>query len=114
MEQEPASAGKALIDHYRRNILAAFKFRGVSPSDPKRHRAAIVSARAEAREIWVCRGQWMGEFLDELAAFPQGPNDDQVDALSAAYAHLAGKDKIPVAMPISIGQESHWRDGSDW
>jgi predicted phage terminase large subunit-like protein len=114
MEQEPASAGKALIDHYRRNVLAAFEFRGVSPSDPKRHRAAIVSARAEAREIWVCRGRWMGEFLDELAAFPQGPNDDQVDALSAAYAHLAGKAKSCVPMPVSIRAESPWRIDSDW
>ncbi len=109
MEQEPASAGKAVIDHYRRNVLAAFRFRGVSPSEPKRHRAAIVSARAEAREIFICRGRWIGEFLDELAAFPEGPNDDQVDALSAAYAYLAGKDKIPVVMPISIKRESPWR-----
>jgi predicted phage terminase large subunit-like protein len=109
MEQEPASAGKAVIDHYRRNVLAAYEFRSASASGPKHHRAAIVSARAEAREVFICRGPWMGEFLDELAAFPQGPHDDQVDALSAAYGWLAQAEAEPIVFPTGSRRESPWK-----
>src|SRR5439155_19074100 len=58
MEQEPASAGKAVIEHYRRSVLAAHDFRSVSPSGSKERRAEIVAARAEAGDIFVPRGDW--------------------------------------------------------
>jgi predicted phage terminase large subunit-like protein len=106
MEQEPAAAGKALIDHYRRTVLAPYPFWGLPSSASKVHRAEIVSARAEAKEIWLCRGQWVGELLDELAAFPSGSHDDQVDALTGAYAYLAQGSAVPIASPL-------WVDMSD-
>jgi predicted phage terminase large subunit-like protein len=89
MEQEPGSAGKALVDFYSRQVLGPFDFRGVASTGSKEARAAPVSARAEAGHIHICRGRWNGDFLDELCAFPQGRHDDQVDALSGAYAALA-------------------------
>jgi len=88
MEQEPGAAGKALIDIYSR-LMGPFDFRGQVSSGSKEARAAPVSARAEAGQLWICRGAWNGEFLDEVCAFPQVRHDDQVDALSGAYAHLA-------------------------
>lgn len=119
MEQEPGSSGKGMIDHYRRNVLTAYDFRGESPSASKQRRAEIVSARAEAREIYLCRGDWIGEFLDELASFPFGSHDDQVDALSAAYGYLAEKEEIPIVAPFSIERPSPWHmpsvtDGWRW
>jgi len=108
MEQEPASAGKAVIEHYRRSVLAAHDFRSVSPWGSKERRAEIVSARAEAGDIFILRGDWIGEFLDELAAFPHGSHDDQVDALSAGYGYLAGKQDLPIMALTSITRPSPW------
>jgi predicted phage terminase large subunit-like protein len=88
MEQEPGAAGKAIVDVYGRLVLAAFDFRGVASSGSKEARAAPVSARAEAGHVLLCRGEWNAEFLDELCAFPHVRHDDQVDALSGAYAQL--------------------------
>ena len=34
------------------------------------------------------RGAWIGEFLDEVEAFPGGSHDDQVDASSSALLQL--------------------------
>ena len=56
----------------------------------------------------------MGEFLDELASFPQGPHDDQVDALSGAYSYLATNDEVPCVSPVDIWRENPWQVGSDW
>ncbi len=116
MEQEPAASGKGMIDHYRRNVLAAYEFRSVVPAGNKQKRAEIVSARAEAKDIYICRGDWIGEFVDELAAFPQGPHDDQVDALSAAYGYLADKQEFPAVAPIGIWQPNPWHTPgeTDW
>jgi len=88
MEQEPGSAGKAIVDVYARLVLAGFDFKGVTSSGSKEARAAPVSARAEAGHVLLCGGEWNGAFLDELCAFPQVRHDDQVDALSGAYAQL--------------------------
>jgi predicted phage terminase large subunit-like protein len=88
MEQEPGSAGKALVDAYSRLVLPAFDFRGVSSTGSKETRAGPLSAQAEAGHVLICRGPWNTEFLDELCAFPRGRHDDQVDALSGAYGTL--------------------------
>lgn len=92
MEQEPGSAGKAIIDTYGRKVLAGFDFAGISSSGSKEARAAPMSARAEAGHVLLCRGPWNTELLDELSAFPHGRHDDQVDALAGAYAVLTERD----------------------
>lgn len=102
MEQEPGGAGKAIVDAYGRLVLAAFDFRGVASSGSKEARAAPVSARAEAGHVLICRGSWNGDLLDELCAFPHVRHDDQVDALSGAYAVLASgeRQRARVRRPI--------------
>ena len=89
MEQEPGSSGKTVIAHYRR-VLDGFAFRGVPSTGSKEIRAQPVSAQAEAGNVKLLNGAWISDFLDELAAFPGGSHDDQVDALSGACAQLAG------------------------
>lgn len=108
MEQEPGSAGVAVIDTYRRRVLTAFDFAGVRATGQKETRAAPVAARAEAGELWVSRRRFATEFLDELCAFPLGPHDDQVDALAGAFAYLSGKQHHGPVTPISIWRESPW------
>ncbi len=56
----------------------------------------------------ICRGPWNTEFLDELAAFPSGGHDDQVDALSGANEHLAQNQVVSIPAPISVGIGHGW------
>lgn len=47
----------------------------------KRARAATFAGMAQMGKIWLPRNaSWVGPFLHELARFPRGANDDQVDA----------------------------------
>ncbi|MEE2525843.1 phage terminase large subunit [Hyphobacterium sp. HN65] len=58
-----------------------------SPKGSKEERADIASLfLSEGRvHVWhPSRAPWINEFLDECRAFPEGKNDDQVDALSQA------------------------------
>jgi predicted phage terminase large subunit-like protein len=91
MEQEGGSGGVTTIDHYARHVLAGFAFRGnrVSGAGSKEVRANPVSSAAEAGNVQLLRGPWIGAFLDEAEAFPGGAHDDQVDAVSGAVARLA-------------------------
>jgi predicted phage terminase large subunit-like protein len=52
-------------------------------------RAMPLAAQCEARNVKLVRGAWNAALLDELTVFPQGKHDDQVDALSGAFAKLA-------------------------
>jgi predicted phage terminase large subunit-like protein len=89
MEQEPGQSGKDQIRHYAR-MLNAFDFRGKPASGEKTVRAGPSCAAAERGDIYLVEGPWVEDFLDELSQFDKGPHDDQVDALSNAYEHLAG------------------------
>ena len=111
IEEEPGSSGKAIIDHYRREVLRQFPVQGKRVSGSKESRATPVAARAEAGEIKLCRGNWITAFLDEIVAFPEGSHDDQVDALSAAFGHLAKTREFIAVSPFSITKESYWRSG---
>lgn len=91
MEQEPGASGKSLVDHYRRNILVGYDFRGDRPSGDKATRAKPMSSAAEAGNVILIKGQWNVPFLDEAALFPNGNNDDQIDTFSGAANILANK-----------------------
>lgn len=86
MEQEPGSSGVKVIDDYARRVLPGFTFRGNKTTGSKEVRANPLSAAAEARNVLLVRGPWIGDFLDEAEAFPGGAHDDQVDAVSGALA----------------------------
>lgn len=94
MEQEPGSSGAMVIDHYAREVLSGYDFAGDRPTGKKRTRAAPVVARAEAGHLFMLRGTWNGELLDEISAFPLGDHDDQVDALSGAFSLIAEEEEV--------------------
>jgi predicted phage terminase large subunit-like protein len=87
-EQEPGSSGVEVIDYYSREVLKGYNFRGVKTTGSKTERAAPVSAAWDAGNFKLLRAPWNSAFLDELEAFPVGSHDDQVDALSGAFAQL--------------------------
>lgn len=88
VEQEPGSNSKIAVSHLIRNVLDGYAVRAVTSSKSKIVRADPVSAHAEAGNISIVDGPWVEEFLAEARLFPNATHDDQVDALSGAFAAL--------------------------
>jgi len=101
MEQEPGSSGVNTIDHYARRVLKGFTFRGHRTTGSKEVRANPVSSAAQAGNIALVRAPWINAFLDEAVAFPGGAHDDQIDAVSGAFAQLAGRMQMPNRVAVS-------------
>jgi len=74
---------------HRDQRLRAYTFDAKAPEGDKYTRAAPVAARVNAGRAMMVKAAWNRAFLDELAVFPQGEHDDQVDALSGAYDMLS-------------------------
>lgn len=86
---EDKANGTAVIDSLRRIIPGMVP---VEPQGGKEVRAAGVSPLVEAGNVYLppLTTPWVGDLIEEAAAFPQGSHDDQVDALTQAltYAHI--------------------------
>lgn len=87
LPQDPGQAGKAQKSAYLR-LLAGFQVKVSPESGSKEDRARPLSAQAEAGNVFMVRGGWNTEFLEELCNFPRGVYKDQVDAASRAYSNL--------------------------
>lgn len=90
IEQEPGSAGKALVSYYQRIVLPGYAVRGVPATGDKVTRAAPFASQAEAGNVSLVRGPWNAAWLDEAAMFPLGDHDDQIDASVGAFESLSG------------------------
>ncbi|MEQ8716694.1 MAG: phage terminase large subunit [Acidimicrobiales bacterium] len=104
IEEGPA-AGKALVDHYKRNVVDGYTVHSVRPTDPKTVRAAPVASAAETGRVRIVAGGWNDAFLDEIVMFPDGAHDDQVDALTGAYGWLASKAPSDVELAAGLSLE---------
>ncbi len=81
---EDKANGTAVIDMLRREIPGLIP---VEPQGGKQVRAAAVSPLVEAGNVHLPNTSWAKDLIEEAAAFPNSPNDDQVDALTQALAH---------------------------
>ena len=89
LEEEPGSAGKGQVEHYQRNVLLGFAVYGRRSTGEKITRAKAFSAACEQGRVYIVKGHWNDEFLDELCAFPAEGHDDQVDAAAGAFNELS-------------------------
>ena len=64
------------------------------PTGKKIHRAEPVAAKAEVGNILLCPGTWRDPFRAEGATFPNGKNDDQIDAVSGADSKLVTRSTL--------------------
>jgi predicted phage terminase large subunit-like protein len=85
IEQDPEQAGVFEAAYYAK-ALAGQSFRIVRPTGDKVTRAGPVSSQAAVGNLKVLRATWTERLLQELEQFPEGNHDDQVDALSGAFA----------------------------
>jgi predicted phage terminase large subunit-like protein len=85
---EDKANGTAVINALRRIVS------GIVPEEPhgsKEARAAAVTPLVEAGNVWLPSPElapWIGDLIEEAAAFPTGAHDDQVDGLSQALNRL--------------------------
>jgi predicted phage terminase large subunit-like protein len=92
--QDPGAAGKAYVRTLVLKLAGhAVKYEPVTGS--KEVRAKALAVQAEAGNVFLLetgdpvKDAWIEDFLDELAVFPNGANDDQVDAAADAFNELA-------------------------
>jgi predicted phage terminase large subunit-like protein len=106
LQQEPGAAGKSYVDAQMRGPLLGFSVQVERPTGDKYTRALPMSSAAQAGNIKLVRGQWNKEFIDELEQ--AGPDerlydhDDQWDAASSAFNHLASHRQV--GGPILVAQ----------
>jgi predicted phage terminase large subunit-like protein len=87
---EDKANGPAVIQMLKKEIPGLI---AVNPEGGKVVRAAAVSPDIEAGNVYLpdpSIAPWVHDFIEECAAFPNGANDDQVDAMSQALFRLTG------------------------
>ena len=89
---EAAIHGQAVVQELRRERgFRQFAFRQVRVSTDKLTRALAWLNLAEEGKVYLVRGPWNDEFINEVCRFPNGRYDDQVDAVSIAVNMLGGR-----------------------
>lgn len=87
LPQDPGQAGKGQALYLARR-LAGFRVRASRETGDKATRAGPVASQVNIGNVGLVRAAWNRPLLDELAAFPSGRHDDQVDALARAFGAL--------------------------
>ena len=100
LPQDPGQAGKAQALAFTR-LLAGMNVETTPETGDKATRAAPVAAQVNGGNFAIVKAPWNASFLDELAAFPSGVKDDQVDALSRAFA-LVGLSARPLVVSDNV------------
>jgi predicted phage terminase large subunit-like protein len=101
LPEDPGQAGKAQIAYLTRQ-LAGYHVSSSRESGTKVSRATPVASQIEAGNVLIQRAGWNMAFLDELRSFPFGTKDDQVDALSRAFAVLTDRGRAAVSCPMTF------------
>lgn len=80
--------GVEVIDNLVR-YLAGYTVHTEMAKADKVTRADPLASQCEANNVKVVKGPWNVAYRNEMTAFPNGVNDDQVDASSGAFSKLA-------------------------
>jgi predicted phage terminase large subunit-like protein len=79
---EDKANGSAIIQMLRRKIPGIIP---VNPEGGKISRVNAVSPAIESGNVWLPKtASWLNDFVEQCSSFPNGKNDDMVDAMSQA------------------------------
>ena len=90
IEREGGSSGKEVAESDIA-LLAGFPVAVDAPTGSKEVRAQPFADQAEGGNVDIVAAAWNKAYLDEMAAFPFGSHDDQVDGSSGSFAWLTAK-----------------------
>ncbi len=95
---ESAGIGKPLIQALREDSTPGVpKPIAIKPDGDKLVRMEAQTAKIEAGQVFLPKdAPWLGDFLDELLAFPKGRHDDQVDSVSQFLTWVGNRRNRPV------------------
>ena len=100
---EDTAAGQSLLQEMRRNTRLPLL--AVQADRDKMARAHAITATHEAGLVHLPEGaHWLGDFVDEMASFPNAAHDDQVDGFVHAMAY-AIKGKFGLSTPAAQSDE---------
>lgn len=89
LPEDPGQAGKSQAAYMTRQ-LSGYRVITARESGSKLTRALPVASQMEVGNICAVQAAWNRCFFDELAEFPLGRKDDQVDALVRGFTALNG------------------------
>lgn len=87
LPQDPGQAGKGQVAAFAA-LLAGHNLHFSTETGDKVVRARPFASQVNAGNVVMLRGPWNKAFTDELRIFPNGLNDDQVDAASRGFNQL--------------------------
>lgn len=86
---EDKANGSAIISMLNKKIGGFIPVKADSGTGGKEARVSAISPWIESGNIWLPRqSEWVHDFVEECASFPNGQYADQVDAMSQALAQL--------------------------
>lgn len=71
------------------SLLAGHRVHTEMAKNDKTTRADPLAGQCEANNVKLIEGAWNAAFRNELTSFPNGANDDQVDAASGAFSKIS-------------------------
>lgn len=90
-EQEPGSGGKESAENTLIHTLEGFAAEADRPQGDKVYRADPYSVQVNNGNVYLLRGEWNKDFIEEHRNFPFGTYKDQVDSAGGGFAKLAAK-----------------------
>ena len=119
---EDKANGPAVIDALRQRVSGLI---AVNPAGGKYARASACEPRVEAGNVYLPRPTapngthvpgraWVDDFIEQLAAFPKGEHDDDVDAFTQLLVRWQRPITSSLHFPVIVGERrSPWRIGDD-
>lgn len=105
IEQEGGSGGKDSANITIRG-LAGHTVKAERSTGDKATRAMPFAAQCEAENVKLVSSAWNAAYLNELASFPYGTNDDQVDTSSLAFNKLILA--LGTSSGLAMGKTKGW------
>jgi predicted phage terminase large subunit-like protein len=88
--QDPGQAGKDQVLFMTR-MLQGWRVKSSPESGDKVTRAEPFASQVNVGNVLMLKAAWNERLIDQMRLFPNGRHDDQIDALSRAFAELMQK-----------------------
>lgn len=95
LPQDPGQAGKVQKSHLAR-LLEGFEFSITVEPKSKNERAGPFASQVQGGNVYLKKGAWNKDYLNEAALFPVGLFKDQIDATSRAYGRIIKKKGVRI------------------
>lgn len=93
LPQDPGQAGKSQVS-YLASRLAGYRVVRKIPSGDKATRAMPLASQVNVGNVSCLNAGWVRDLKTEMADFPNGTHDDQVDAMVDAFTHLVPRRRV--------------------